>query len=140
MINLNGVLISTIEELELNILNLDENTKTCLRNDFNSTPNSTALTQEQKDKIKYLKRASVRDQIIAEMATENMTRVRAGIWSVSDLIALTQDSTLKEILSDMQSLSYELAYGKIDLITNSLITTDIKNAWKMKLYLNFYNS
>jgi len=140
MINLNGVMILTIDDLEAAIINFDENTKTCLRNDFNDVPNSTVLTQEQKDKIKYLKRASVRDQIIAEMATENMTRVRAGVWSVNDLIGLTQDNMLKEILGDMQSLSYELAYGKIDLITNSLITTDIKNAWKMKLYLNFYNS
>ena len=105
---------------------------------FNGVPNTYTPTQSELDKIKYSKRASVIPEIMSQMATENMDRVRAGTWTVSQLIGLTQDAQLKEILTDLYSLSFEIAYGKIDGIANSIVTTEIKNGWKAKLAANFY--
>lgn len=140
MINLNGIIYTNLNELEIAIASFDENTKTVIRNEFNHIQNSTELTQSEKDSIKYSKRAEAKNKIIVEMATENMDRVRAGIWSVPQLIELTQDVQLKEILLDLNSLSFEIAYGKIDSISNPIITTEIKNGWKNKLVAHFYNN
>lgn len=97
------------------------------------------LTQLQKDFDKYKKRAAVKDTIIATMASENMERVRNGVWTVPDLVGLTQDPELKLILDDVSTLSYELAVGKIQAATNSLLTEDIKNGWIAMLMAHFYN-
>lgn len=104
--------------------------------DVDAPLSSTA--QHEKDLDRYTRRASVKDLIIAEMAAENMERVRSGVWTVADLVALTQDPILKEIILDILILSFELAYQKIDAITNDLITTEIKNHWKAKLASHFY--
>lgn len=98
------------------------------------------LTPAQRDDIKYKNRARALDQIMAWMAVENMTRVRAGIWSVPQLISLTQDATVKEIISDLSSLSFEIAYSKIDLIAPAFVTPEIKATFKAKLAANFFNS
>jgi len=97
------------------------------------------LTQAEKDLAKYLKRARVKDQIIAEMASENMGRIRSGIWTVSQLTSLTQDQELKLVLDDVSTLSYELAIQKIMATTNPLITAEIKSEWVSKLMAHFYN-
>lgn len=97
------------------------------------------LTQFDIDKIKYMKRASVKNSLLAEMATENMERVRSGIWTVQDLINLTQDSDLKLALDDINTLSFELAQSKILAAPNSLLTTEIKNSWILKLQNNLFN-
>lgn len=99
---------------------------------------SPNIDQRELDYERYLKRAKVKDQIIAEMASENMERVRNGVWTVSNLISLTQDPELKLVLDDVSTLSYELAVGKIMAISNPLITADIKNAWALKLQSHFY--
>lgn len=106
---------------------------------FNGQSTTRPLTSEEKDKIKYLKRADAFNKMMAEMATENMVRVRSGVWAVATLIELTQDDMIKQLISDMTSLSFELAYQKIDLISNPAVTTEIKNEWKTKLALNFFN-
>ena len=98
----------------------------------------SAPLQIELDKIRFTKRAKVKDQIIAEMAAENMERVRTAVWTTADLISLTQDSELKDLLDDINSLSFEIAYSKIDALTNTLITTDIKDNWKLKLASHFY--
>lgn len=98
------------------------------------------LTQSQKDFIKYKQRASVKDDIIAQMATENMERVRNGVWTVSQLVELTQDAGLKNVLDDVNTLSFELAQAKIQTLTNPLLTTEIKNSWIMKLQANLFNT
>lgn len=96
------------------------------------------LSQEEKDFQRFTKRAQARDKIIAEMATENMARVRAGIWTTQQLISLTEDAALKNILGDITALSYEIAYSKIDALTNPIVTQDIKDGWKNKLLQHFY--
>ncbi len=103
------------------------------------------LTEEQKkqkqreqDFVRFKKRASAKDVIIAEMAAANMERVRSGVWTTSQLIALTQDPELKQILDDVNTLSFEIAYSRVDGLTNALLTTEIKNSWKALLQAHFY--
>ena len=100
---------------------------------------NSSFAMKEKDYQKYLARASVKNQILAEMASENMSRVRAGIWTVTDLINLTQDTQLKQALDDIETLSFELAQSKLMSSTNSLLTTEIKNAWIAKLQANLFN-
>lgn len=97
-----------------------------------------SVDQKQLDYERYLKRAKVKDQIIAEMASENMERVRNGLWTVNDLISLTQDPELKLVLDDVSTLSYELAVSKVMAISNPLITSQIKTDWSFKLQSHFY--
>ena len=134
---INGIEITSEQQLESVIADMSEDNKTYFRNMFNNTPNIYTPSQAELDKIKYLKRAASLSQIIAEMAVENVERVRSGLWTVEQLTGLTQDLQLKEILTDLYSLSFEIAYTKIDGISNILITQDIKNNWKAKLYSNF---
>ena len=135
---INGQLISTSEELEAFIANMSQESKDSLRALFNNTA-PPAPSQKDLDYQKYLKRAAVKDQIIAEMASENMERVRAGIWTVANLIALTQDADLKLVLDDINTLSFELAQSKLQGATNPLLTTEIKNGWITKLQTHLYN-
>jgi hypothetical protein len=139
MINWNGIIIETREQLEIAISNLSEEDKQSLRNEFDGITPQASKTQAEKDYEKYMKRADVKDRIIAEMATENMARVRAGIWTVPNLVALTQDPELKLVLDDINTLSFELAVSKLMALTNPLITQKIKNEWILKLQSHFYN-
>lgn len=79
-----------------------------------------------KDKITMRKRAAVMDALIGEFGSENKERVRLGIWTVAQLIELTQDPTFKMILDDIYGLSFELAITKIQGFNNVLITPEIK--------------
>lgn len=97
-----------------------------------------ASLQKKKDFIRYEKRAAVKDQIMAELAADNMERVRDGIWTVPQLISLTQDAELKNLLDDISTLSFEIAYSKVDTLSNPILTQDIKDAWKAKLASHFY--
>lgn len=94
--------------------------------------------QREQDFARFKKRAYAKDSIIAEMAAGNMERVRSGIWTVSQLIVLTQDPELKQILDDVNTLSFEIAYSRVDGLTNPLLTTEIKNSWKVLLQSHFY--
>jgi hypothetical protein len=134
-----GQYVTNEVELEIAISNLGESSKVMLRNMFYGTP-QPASTQKDLDYQKYLKRASVKDQILAEMASENMERVRNGVWTVPQLIALTQDVELKLVLDDIATLSFELAQSKLNAATNPMITSDIKTQWITKLQNNLFNS
>lgn len=101
-------------------------------------PPVAAKTQQELDYDKYLKRASVKDKILAEMASENMSRIRAGAWTVQQLVELTQDAELKLVLDDVNTLSFELAAQKVMTLSNPLITTEIKLGWVSKLQSHFY--
>lgn len=136
----NGIKCETVEHLEELIVDLSEEQKVMLRNDFNGIPNTTELSQKDRDFQKYLKRAAAKDRIVAEMASENMERVRNGAWTVQNLIDLTQDAELKRVLDDISTLSFELAAQKLQAINNPLLTSDIKNSWLQKLMSNFYNT
>jgi hypothetical protein len=59
---------------------------------------------------------------------------------VPGLISLTQDPTLKLVLDDINTLSFELAQGKLESATHELLTTEIKNSWILKLQNNLFNS
>ncbi len=132
---INGILVKTKEKLEEVIAGFDDDSKTGLRLIFDE---ENALTIEQKYLEQYKKRAAVKDKIMSEIATENIGRVLQGIWTESDLVALTTDFQLKDILDDLSTLSYEIAYSKVDGITNELITQEIKDGWKAKLAQYFY--
>lgn len=139
MINWKGIIIKTKEELERAIANLPEADKQSLRNEFDGGSKVLPLTQVEKDYIKYEKRANIKNKIIAEMATENMGRIRSGVWTVPDLVSLTQDQEIKGVLDDVHSLSFELAVNKIRVLSNPIITESIKKAWITKLTLYFFN-
>lgn len=91
------------------------------------------------DKERYVRRAAAKDGMIATLAAGNMARIRAGTWTVSQLISFMQDSVVTQILTDINTLSFELAYAKVDLISSEMVTTAIKNEWKSLLVSNFYN-
>lgn len=97
------------------------------------------VDQKSIDFEKYKKRAQVKDEIMATMASNNMERVRTGVWTVEDLVGLTQDTELKLILDDVNTLSFELAVQKVQAATNPLITESIKNEWVAMLAAHFYN-
>jgi hypothetical protein len=139
MININGIIVKSKEELEKVIANLPEAQKEILRNEFDGRPNVKKQSASEKDYNKYLKRAAAKDKIIAEMATENMERVRAGKWSVPDLVELTQNTDLKLVLDDISTLSFELAATKLSSIRHRLLTEDIRKGWIAKLQANYYN-
>jgi hypothetical protein len=97
------------------------------------------MSQKEKDFNKYIKRARVKDTLMAEMASENMERVRNGMWTVLQLVELTQDPTLKLVLDDINTLSFELAQSKLQGATHNLLTTEIKLGWIVKLQNNLFN-
>lgn len=137
---LNEVLIESSEQLEIAIADFPEDSKVSLRATFAGESTYVEPLQAEKDKIKYLKRANALNNIISDMAVDNVARVRAGTWTVDQLIGLTQDTMVKQIVSDLVSLSFEIAYSKVDSITLDYVTTDIKNAFKAKLAANFFNT
>lgn len=128
----NGVKITSKEHLESIISSFDEASKVALRISWIQEVN------QEKFLLQYKKRALVKDKIMSEIATENVSRLMTGEWSETDLIMLTQDPSLKDILDDLSTLSFEIAYSKIDYIANPLITEAIKNGWKAKLAQYFY--
>lgn len=96
------------------------------------------LSQFEKDRIRYQKRASVKDSLIAYMAADNMSRVRSGEWSVQDLYNLLQDANIAETNTCMSTLSFELAATCISNVTNPLLTKEIKTDWIARLTEHFY--
>lgn len=96
------------------------------------------LSQFEKDRIRYQKRASVKDSLIAYMAADNMSRVRSGEWSAQDLYNLLQDANIAEANTCMSTLSFELAATCISNVTNPLLTEEIKTDWIARLTEHFY--
>lgn len=97
----------------------------------------TAILKE-KDRITMLRRSEVKDKIIGEIGADNKERIRLQIWTVSDLIGITQDPSFIAILNDIQGLSFELAQQKIMAWSNPLITQDIKLGIIGKLQGNLF--
>jgi hypothetical protein len=136
---INGIVITSEFHLETVIADMSEETKIGFRHLFHGTSPSEP-TQKEKDYAKYLRRAQVKDQLLAEMAAENMERVRNSTWTVSNLINLTQDPGLKLVLDDINTLSFELAQAKLNALAHPLLTSDIKLSWVTKLQNNLFNS
>ncbi|WP_288077870.1 hypothetical protein [Pseudomonas sp.] len=97
-----------------------------------------APTQLELDSIRFSKRASAKDFLIAYMAADNVSRVRSGAWTVQDLSALMADPELVSLLNHINTLSFELAAVMVSGLSNPLITSAIKADWIAKLQAHFY--
>lgn len=95
-------------------------------------------SQFDRDQARYNKRAVVKDQLIAYMAADNMSRVRSGEWTVQQLTSLVSDPAVAAANSYMSTLSYELAAQAIQAATTPLLTPEIKALWIGKLQEHFY--
>lgn len=97
-----------------------------------------APTQRDLDYRRYIRRAEVRAQLLAEMAADNMARVRAGVWTVADLQALMADPQTKVVVELINTLSFELAAAALNAAPGPLITPEIKAGWIAKLQAHYY--
>ena len=97
------------------------------------TPQQAIKTPLEIDTDKYLRRADSKNLLMAEMAAMNVGRIKNGTWTVAQLTALMQDEQIKALIAHMETLSFELAIGVIQGLTNPLITPEIKSAWTARL-------
>jgi hypothetical protein len=95
-------------------------------------------TQFELDENRYRRRAAVKDQLLAYMAADNMSRIRAGVWTVPELSGLLADPAVQAANAYMQTLSYELAAQSIAAATTPLLTPEIKADWIAMLTEHFY--
>lgn len=93
-------------------------------------PSKTTL---ELDTDKYLRRAESKNLLMAEMAAMNVSRIKDRTWTVAQLTALMQDEQIKALIAHMETLSFELAIGVVQGLTNPLITPEIKSAWTARL-------
>jgi len=96
------------------------------------------LILREKDRVTMRKRAEAKDGIIGDIGSENKERIRNGIWTVADLIGLTETNEFKAIMNDIDGLSFELAQSKVMAWVHPLITTEIKLSIVGKLQENLY--
>ena len=139
--DLDGAKIPTADTLEFPNTNPDYLAyKQWLAAGHTPQPPVSLTPEEQKehDQVRYKKRAEVQTELISWMAADNMSRVRAGIWSVPDLVNLMADPAITRANAFMQTLSYELVADEILQATNPLLTPEIKNSWVSKLMEHFY--
>ena len=101
-------------------------------------PPAPELTQFDQDRIRYQKRAAVKDDLIAYMAADNMRRVRSGVWSAADLTGLLDDPAVVAANALMGTLSFELAAQQIQAATTPLLTPEIKADWVSRLEAHCY--
>jgi hypothetical protein len=101
-------------------------------------PDTPPPTQFELDQNRYQKRAVVHAELMSWMASDNMSRVRSGIWTVSQLTSLLSDPAIQAAQTYMSTLSYELAAQSIAAATTPLLTPEIKSAWIAKLQANFF--
>ena len=105
---------------------------------FTPAPAPQRPSQFEIDQARYSKRAAVKDDLIAHMAADNMSRVRSGHWTVAELTGLMTDPDVSAATSYMGTLSYELAAQAIANAQTPLLTPEIKAAWVSKLQEHFY--
>lgn len=97
-----------------------------------------SLILKEKDRIAMEKRASVKDALIGQIASENKERIRIGVWSTSDLIAFLDSEESKKVMNEINGLSFELAQASVMAITNPIITMEIKLSWINRLKENLF--
>lgn len=90
------------------------------------------------DEARYKKRAAVKDELLAYMAADNMSRVRAQQWTVQDLTGLVADPAIKAAMDFMGTLSFELAAQAIASAATPLLTPEIRADWIARLQAHFY--
>lgn len=101
-------------------------------------PAPPELPQFDQDHIRYQKRAAVKDDLMAYMAADNVSRVRSGVWSVADLTTLLEDPAVVAANSLMATLSFELTAAQINAATTPLLTPEIKADWVSRLEAHYY--
>ena len=105
---------------------------------FSAPPPPPELSQFERDEARYRKRAAVKDQLLAYMAADNMSRVRSGTWTVADLTALLADPAVATANACMSTLSFELAAQAITSASTPLLTPEIRADWTARLAEHFY--
>lgn len=95
-------------------------------------------TQFELDQARYVQRAAVKDSLIAYMAADNMSRVRAGVWTVPQLMSLMDDPAVAAASAYMATLSFELAAQSIASAATPLLTPEIRADWVSKLQAHYY--
>ncbi len=105
---------------------------------FTPPPAPEGPSQFEKDQSRYTKRAAVKDELMAYMAADNMSRVRSGVWSVADLTALLDDPAVVAANALIGTLSFELAAAQINAATTPLLTPEIKADWISRLEAHYY--
>lgn len=103
-------------------------------------PAAAPTTEEQRtlDQNRYKLRAEAKDGLLAYMAADNMSRVRSGVWTVSDLTGLMADPAVQLAQAYMATLSFELVAEAIQGAATPLLTPDIKADWIAKLRAKFF--
>lgn len=96
------------------------------------------LSQFDRDQARYAKRAAVKDQLLAYMAADNMSRVRSGVWTVADLTSLLADPAVATATQFMSTLSFELAAQAIASASTPLLTPAIRADWIARLEAAFF--
>jgi hypothetical protein len=99
-----------------------------------------APTAYESDVARFTARAAVKDRLMAEMAAENVGRLRAQVWTVADLGSLMADPDLAAARNYMGTLSFELAHAAVAACAHPLMTTEIRQGWLDKLAAHFYNT
>jgi hypothetical protein len=99
-----------------------------------------APTAYEADVARFTARAAVKDRLMAEMAADNVGRLRAGVWTVGDLESLMADPALTAARGYMDTLSFELAHGAVEACAHPLMTPEIRQGWLDKLADHFYNA
>ena len=105
---------------------------------YPQVPSQPEPSQFDRDKARYEKRAAVKDQLLAWMAADNMSRVRSGAWTVQDLTALLADPAVAAANQFMSTLSFELAAQAIASASTPLLTPAIRADWVARLQAHFY--
>ncbi len=103
--------------------------------DAEKPPTKTTL---ELDTEKYLKRAAAKNQLMAEMAAMNIGRLKDRTWTTQQLVGLMADPDIVKLIAHMETLSFELAIGVINGITNELVTPAIKATWISRLQAHLY--
>ena len=96
------------------------------------------LSQFERDQARYAKRAAAKDGLLAYMAADNMSRVRSGEWTVTQLTSLMADPALAAANAYMSTLSFELAAQAIAQAQTPLLTPSIRADWIARLQGAFY--
>lgn len=101
-------------------------------------PEAPELPQFERDQARYTKRAAVKDSLLAYMAADNMSRVRSGTWTVTDLTNLLADPAVSAANQFMSTLSFELAAQAITQAATPLLTPAIRTDWITRLQAHYY--
>ena len=85
------------------------------------------------DYLRFLRRVDAKGSILAEIAAENLQRVRLSIWSADQLKNLMDHQGIRNVVSCIELLAFEMAIVQIMELNIVEITGEIKQGWISKL-------